>query len=259
VRERAGEEAGHVVVISELGARERRRLRGRRAPRARPEPEPVATGRATLVDTVALEGDEAAARWLAGADLEALAGESLARLNRVLHAHRLSVADPGAHEVSREQALVVRAGYGEGEQVADGRWTQARALPGGRGRGRGGPRARATRAQERLAALLGGRDAPLACEELALRARADVDAGRAREAALQLRAALDAALAELPAYADRPLLGERLGVLADTRTAVEAAALEALAGGLDEARAQEVEQALGRLEAALRARVAQGV
>lgn len=245
-------------MIGELGAPERRRLGGRRPRQARPEPEPVATGRATLVDTVALDGEEAAARWLAGADLEALAAESLARLNRVLHAHRLSVADPGAREVRREQALVVRAGYGDGEQVAEGRWIKARTLPAARGRARGGRRAHAMRAQERLAALLGGRDAPLVCEELALRARTDVDAGRAREAALQLRAAFDAALAELPAYADGPMPGERLDALAAAREGVDAAALDALAGGLDEARTQEVEQALGRLEAALRARVAQG-
>ena len=42
--------------------------------------------------------------------------------------------------------------------------------------------------QERLAALLAGRDVALACEELALRARLDLDQGREREAALQLRA-----------------------------------------------------------------------
>lgn len=248
-------------MIAELAAPERRRLRGRRERRAEPEPGPaaLATGRATLVDTVALDGDEAAARWLAGADLEALAAESLARLNRVLHAHRLSVADPGVHEVLREQALAVRAGYGGGEQVAEGRWTEARSLPAPRGRGRGGRRARVTRPQERLVALLGGRDAPLVCEELALRARTDVDAGRNREAAVQLRAAFDAALAELPAYADRTLLGERLDALAAARKGVDDAALAALGGGLDEARTQEVEHALRRLEAALRARVAQGL
>jgi len=246
-------------VVGELGAPERRRLRGGRPRRAEPAPEPVATGRATLVDTMSLDGNEAAARWLAGADLEALTVESLARLNRVLHAHRLSVADPGAHEVRREQALVVRAGYGDGEQVADGRWTRARTLPAARGRRRARRRVRATRSQERLAALLGGRDTPLACEELTLRARTDVDAGRDREAALQLRAAFDAALAELPAYADRPLLGGRLDALAAARGGVDAAARDALAGGLDEARARAVEQALRHLEAALRARVAQGV
>ena len=41
--------------------------------------------------------------------------------------------------------------------------------------------------QERLAAILGGRDALLAGEELLLRARLDLDAGRTREAALQAR------------------------------------------------------------------------
>ena len=51
--------------------------------------------------------------------------------------------------------------------------------------------------EERFAALLGGRESPLAAEELVLRARADLDAGRPREAALQARVALEALLAEL--------------------------------------------------------------
>ena len=38
-------------------------------------------------------------------------------------------ADPYVHEVSPAQALVIRAGWGEGEQVADGRWLHARELP----------------------------------------------------------------------------------------------------------------------------------
>ena len=54
--------------------------------------------------------------------------------------------------------------------------------------------------QERVAALLSGRDAALACEELALRARGDLDHGRPREAALQLAIAVDAALAELEVW-----------------------------------------------------------
>jgi hypothetical protein len=52
--------------------------------------------------------------------------------------------------------------------------------------------------QERLAAVLSGSDRILACEELVLRARADLDAARPREAALQARIALEALLAELP-------------------------------------------------------------
>ena len=46
--------------------------------------------------------------------------------------------------------------------------------------------------EERFAALLGAREPQLVAEELVLRARADLDAGRPREAALQARVALEA-------------------------------------------------------------------
>ena len=68
-------------------------------------------------------------------------------------------------------------------------------------------RSRILAPQARLAALLGAREAALACEELTLRARADVDQGRPREAALQLLVALDAALAELAADSARRRAG----------------------------------------------------
>ena len=45
--------------------------------------------------------------------------------------------------------------------------------------------------------MLGGREQLDACETLLLRARADLDAGRSREAALQLRVGLEALLVEL--------------------------------------------------------------
>ena len=63
--------------------------------------------------------------------------------------------------------------------------------------------------EERFAALLGGHASPLAAEELVLRARADVDAGRMREAALQARVALEALLAELDPPASEDLERER--------------------------------------------------
>ena len=55
--------------------------------------------------------------------------EALAIVNRVVHLHRLAAADPHVHELTAAQATVARAGWGEGEQLADGRWTQARELP----------------------------------------------------------------------------------------------------------------------------------
>ena len=261
IRERLGEPPGYVLVIRTLGAPERRLLaRPRRRGRALeappdPPPEPVVTTRATLVDTDALDGYEAASRWLAEADVEALAAAGIARLNRVLHAHRVATADPYAREVQIFQALVTRIGFGDGERVAEGRWDRARELPLAAGAGMR-PRAAALRAQERLAALLAGRDVALACEDLALRVRLDVHGGRWREAALGLRVALDAALAELEPWRDAPGLAERLAELRDRRDGVDAAATAALEGGLDDAHIEIVRGALGRLEAALRARVA---
>jgi hypothetical protein len=92
-----------------------------------------------------------------------------------------------------------------------------------------------------------------------LRARSDIDNGRQREAALQLRPALDAALAELPAWAERgdlPARIEELGREQDTVAGLERTALER---GLDPDEIAEVERVLRRIEAALRARTAAGI
>lgn len=258
VRRHAGEQPEHVLVIATLGAPQRRLLRGKRPTTAEPEPEPtpVVTGRATIIPAEPLESDEAAAAWLKGADAEAEVAEALAVLNQALHANRVATADPYAHEVGRRDALVVRVGYGAGEQVAEGRWTAALELPDPRTQRR--KREAALRPQERVAALLGGRDAALACELLLLRCRADIAAGREREAALQLRAALDAGLAELVAWSDRGDLGARLDELAGERDRVEAIAATALQHGLDPDEAADVDRVAGRLEAALRARSAAG-
>jgi hypothetical protein len=201
-----------------------------------------------------LEGPDQAAAWLRTADDPAL-DEDLAVLNRALHAYRLAVADPHAHGIARDDALVVRVGYGAGEQVADGLWTDARELvdQGPRGIRR---RRRIPAAQARFAALLTGRHAALTSEELALRARLDLDAGREPAAALQLLIALDAALAELSADPVAPALAERLDELRGLHDGVVAAARAALDGSLEAAQRDAVAHALARLEAALRARVA---
>ena len=252
LRERMGEAPGHVLVVAELSAPSDRRLQGRRPRRAQrePAPEPVATGRATVVDAQPLGDEGEAARWLAGSDLGKLADAAIARLEGAVHAHRLTTADPTVPTVTRRGALVTRVGFGPGEEVADGRWTEARTVPRPRPRRRGRG---AIGAQERLAALLGGRDAALACEELTLRTRSDVDAGREREAALQLRVALAAALAELPAYAGRTTIEERLVHLSAAQEGVDAAAQSALTGGLSPGHFEHVSVTLRRLEAALRA------
>jgi len=187
-------------------------------------------------------------------------------LNRVLFAQRIAGAAPHLHEVAPAQALTIRAGYGEGEQVADGLWIDARELI--LSRKRAGRRATALRPQERLALLLAGRDRARLCEELTLRARLDLDAGRPALAAIELERAYAAALVELPGE-QREDLHERIEELAALSAGVEEAATEALAlGGRGDGAASDAVEgdidtarlrgALERLEAALRARTAPG-
>jgi hypothetical protein len=248
----------HVLVIATLGAVERRLLRAaRRRGNAQPDPEPtpVATGRATIIDVGdELASQEQARAWLAGAGEDQLA-DDLRVLNRALHAFRLVTANPYQNVVGRSQALVARIGYGAGEQVADGLWTEARELAFAGGRRR---RATVLAPQARLAAVLNGRERALACEELTLRARLDLDYRRDREAALQVLIALDAALAELPGEPAATALAHRLAELRGQRDAITAAAQAALAGPLPEDLLETVSFTLGRIEAALRARAVTG-
>ena len=135
---------------------------------------------------------------------------------------------------------MVRIGYGRGDAVADGHFGEALELP-------GEARRRARRSmeapEERFAALLGGRERALLAEELVLRARADLDAGRLREAALQARVALESLLHDAPEAA-----------LQAERERVRQAASDALEGR----EPSGVEKALAAMEAALRKRRLRG-
>jgi hypothetical protein len=258
VRRFAGDDARQVVIIAGIEAPRRRRRSGRRAVRAEAGagPPPVEVTRATVISTDPLPDDDRSAReWLANAAGEQAlqtVGEALRLLNLAVHGHRLAAADPYVAEVGSHQAIAVRVGYGSGEQVADGRWEAARELPPADHKGT----RLASSPQERLGALLSGRDVALACEELALRARLDLDQGRGREAALQVRVALETAIAELEGWRGSDAIAVRIDELGDQVEPLEAAAAAALKGGLQPAELAAVETALGRLEAALRARSA---
>src|SRR4029077_2272297 len=99
----------------------------------------------------------------------------------------------------------------------DGDWEAARMLP-----PRHAGRRRALVPQQRLRALLSGRDVALACEELALRARGDLAAGREREAAMQAHLALEAAIAELESWREKADMAGRLAERRAHRAAVGA-------------------------------------
>jgi hypothetical protein len=266
-------EPEHVVVIDTLDARKAgaelreargpvgflARRRGEAGRPASPEPAPVQTTRVTVIDPISLSAEQQARAWLDGLDREHEVRAAVATINRVLHYHRIASADPYIHEVSPAQTLVIRAGWGEGEQVSLGQWLHARelSLRPGRGMSRRRERSWALRPQERLAALMGGRSRVLLCEELTLRARLDMDSGRLAHAAVELDEALGAAVTELTAERRQDLL-LRIAELEQLREGVAAQAKAALAGAEASIEGEVLGHALGRLEAALRARTATG-
>jgi len=238
-----------VLVLTTLGAPERRMLQ-RNKPRSiqSSDPEPVPTTRATVVRAAAFSSESEAAAWLSGADRDEELDAAITLLNRALHAHRVASADPYIPELSPERALVVRIGYGSGEEVADGRYGEALELP------RVTPRRRKRSMEapeERFAALLGGREEVLPAEELVLRARADLNAGRLAEAALQARVAIEALLAADVASSESGPAGASLG---GHREAIGAAANAALRGELPGDSAAALEEAVAAMELALKRR-----
>lgn len=257
----SGEEA--VLVLQRLGVPflgERRRRRGRSLT-AESDPAALPLTRATVIRAAApFEERPQAARWLDEASeaeeaAEALAGEAIATLNRALHTQAVAAADPYGRQLAADQAERVLLGYGSGEETAEGRFTDARAID---LRPRAGSRRRKReeelRPQERVAAVLRGRERLDACETLLLRARTDLDAGRAREAALQLRVGLEALLAELDGAVEDPAHERDLTTLRNGQAAADLAAASATrAEPSDEERAA-VQELLAVSERILRRR-----
>jgi hypothetical protein len=252
------EQAETVVVVQSLGGATRaRRPRRRRARPVQPgaDPPEVPFTRLTVITAERSELQDAARQLQhAAADpeaAEAAIAAGLRAVNAVLRGHRVATHDPYDHEIGREAALVARVGYGTGEGLAEGRWEEAVEIPYPERRRR---RAEALRPQERLAAVLAGRERIDICETLLLRARADLDQGRPREAALQLRAGLEALLAELPAQGAEGDQARDLATLRERRESIAQAAQEALADELSAKRADDVAETLGICERVLRRR-----
>jgi hypothetical protein len=201
-----------------------------------------------VVRAAPFSSTEEAAAWLSGLDVDSELDSALSVLNRALHAHRVATADAYVTEVSASRALVARVGYGSGDEVADGRFGDAREVSLS---GRDRPRRSMEAPEERFAALLGGREEVLPAEELVLRARADLNAGRLAEAALQARVAIEALLAARVASPDSGAAG---GSLAGHRDAIAAAANAALRGELPGDSGASLEEAVTAMELALKRR-----
>jgi hypothetical protein len=252
-----------VLVVQTLGAPRPPSRRRRRPRQADPAAEPAALplARATAIRAFApFASEEEASRWLDEASeaedtADILVAEGMALLNRALHVHALAGADPHAHELTPERAVAVRIGYGSGEETAQGLCTAAREVDvWAAGASRRRRRQEDLRPQERVAAVLGGRERVDACETLLLRARADLDAGRQREAALQLRVGLEALLVELAGALTDPDHEQDMGTLQERRHEAGEVANLALKGELDGEAARSCRELLEIAERVLRRR-----
>jgi hypothetical protein len=252
-----------VLVLQTLAAppRPARRRRRPRAAEAAPVPPEVPLVRATAIRAFeAFATAEEAAAWLAAtsaadAVLDATVEVGLALLNDALHAHSVAAADPFTQAIGPERAVAVRIGYGSGEETAEGAYSEAVEVDvwatGASPRRR---RQEDLRPQERVAGVLRGRDRIAACEPLLLRARADLDAGRRREAALQLQVGVRALLTELSAALDDEDHRDDIAALTERRPAVDACAERALRGDLDGKNETAVRETLELAERILRRR-----
>lgn len=263
VRGQSRGESQRVLVIETLGTPSPPPRRRRRPKSAEPDAPPAALPltRATAVRAEApFDAEAQAARWLeevlaSKEKVEAIVAEGIDLLNRALHAQAVAGADPRLAEVDAERAVVVRIGYGSGEEVADGRFSAASVVD--PRRAAGSPRRRRLeemRPQERTAAVLAGRERVDVCETLLLRARADLDAGRRREAALQLRIGLEALLVELAGTLADPGHEKDMATLEARRGEAGEMANAALRGDLDDERERSVRELVETAERVLRRR-----
>jgi hypothetical protein len=258
---RSEEAAPERVLVVATGEGERvargrlgRRGRGRGRAVDAAAPARVPTTLVTLVEAKAFADETTAESWLARLrldddELARRVEEGMRALNRVLRAHRAAVGDPYVGEVSQSWALARRVGFGDGASLAEGRFAEAVELPATAPRRTRRPEREGP--QQRLAAVLAGREQILVCEELVLRARGDVDAGRPREAALEARVALEAMLAELAGGA---AVEDALAAVRERREAVVRAAAAALDGDPPEGGRHAVGEAVERMEEVLRRR-----
>lgn len=257
-----GEEES-VLALQRIGAPRaagKRRRRGR-AVEAEGEPQTLALTRATAIRAFApFEDPGEAARWLDEAceaedTVDVLVAEALALLNRALHAQAVATANPNSQvELDAERAERILVGFGSGEEVADSRFTEAREVDTESRASRRRRREEELRPQERVAAVLRGREQLDTCETLLLRARADLNAVRPREAALQLRVGLEALLVELKDALADPDHEEDMGTLQERRTEVGDAANAALQGDLIPEQRTQIEELLKLSERVLRRR-----
>lgn len=186
-----------VLAVRTLGtSRARGRLFGKspKPDQASEEAPALRVSRVTLAKAKPFGTLEAARAWLAevaaSEDLaKGLAAETARTLNRALRAHRAAAGDPYATDLHHGSAVAIRFGFGSGDELAEGRWSEAVEMA------ESGRRAllAAARAdvgpQERVASVLGSREEVAPFEELLAGSHRALGEQRLDEAAVMVEAA----------------------------------------------------------------------
>ena len=203
------DEGDRVLIVQGFGVpKPPGRLQRRPRPVDPEEEESVPVTRVTVALADRFEGKAEAEHWLNEVAGDAESRSAAVRsatllINRALNALRAGSRDPLVQDIGATRALAIRIGFGDGDGISEGRWREARELA----RPRPG-RLDDVDPQERVAAVLSGRERVHPAETLLERARLDLQQGRVEEARFGLRAAREA-LAELPD--EQPAkLGERI-------------------------------------------------
>ena len=191
-----------VQVVGARAASEGGIIRRRtRVARAGKDTDPVPLALVMVIRATAKAGSDRDAQALlrkldsSEVEQETWIAAALDDLNLAIRAYRAASVDPYVTEVTRVDPRRVRIGYGTGAEVHDGDWSAAITVPAPRApRLSRGDRLGPT---EAVAGVLSRRAFALDCEDLAMRALLDVDRGRTRAAAVQLRAAFELFWAEI--------------------------------------------------------------
>lgn len=252
------EAAPGVLVVQTVSAPHKPRRRpGRRPGREAEPPEALPLTRFTVVRAERPFSDESeATRWMRetvkdSEALEAALAEACRVINRALHALAASDQDPYVPQLSPAKAVAARIGHGEGPELAEGNFTEALPVPTARPERRRHVR---IERQERVAAILSGRERAAVCETFVLRARADLDAGRIREGVFCLATAVENMVLELNGDLKDPAHEAELARLAGARGELEGLVASARRGIPSRAESERAEELLTLCERVLRRR-----
>ncbi len=248
-----------LVLSGPRAGRSRRfgRWKLRSADSTAPLPETGTTATITVAEK--FSDKEGAAKWLADRSISVEAAENqvqeaLKLLNSALAAHRLASSDPYASELTRNDPVTVRIGYGRGEQIAEGEWSDALEMPAPEDQKGRRKRKQMLDPQTKFAAILSGKETVLLAEELMLRARLDLNSDRPRHAALQADLALEALLAETEQSEEE--LSEKqqedLEWLKSNEKKLEGIADSALTGDIEPEAVSVVDDVVARMERFIR-------